>query len=332
MRIWVLTDGKAGDLQPCLGVADRVAGLMGTGQQETVIEQRVVKPGPPWVWLMPYGPVSPFIKPNSPDDPLRKPYPDIAIASGRRAVAYLRSLKQRAPECLTVFLKDPKTGTGTADIIWVPGHDTLRGPNVLVSDTGPHRISQDLLAAKRAEPNPQIAALPHPRLAVLLGGPAQKTIYDEDDLARLAENLEALANQAGSVLITASRRTPSTWLEALAPLVASKPGIVWTPHSTTDNPYQDYLACADTLVVTGDSHNMVSEALATGVPVYLFAPRQLSPKLSAFLKAVYAHELALPLDKTSHSNLVLTQHKPIDSTTMIAEKIRDKLKARKPDL
>lgn len=332
MHIWVLTDGKAGDLQPCLGVADRLAELMGAEQQKTVIEQRVVEPAPPWVWLMPYGPVSPFIKPNSPADPLRKPYPDIAIASGRRAVAYLRHLKQRAPDCLTVFLKDPKTGTGAADLIWVPGHDTLRGPNILVSDTGPHRISQARLAAKRAEPNSQIAALPHPRLGVLLGGPAQKTIYDEDDLADLVRHLESLAGQAGSVLITTSRRTPQSWLKALAPLAKSKPGIMWTPQSKTDNPYLDFLACADALVVTGDSHNMVSEALATGVPLYLFAPKRLSPKLSAFVKAVYAHELALPLDKTSHSNLVLTPQKPIDSTATIAEQIRDKLKARKPDL
>jgi hypothetical protein len=107
---------------------------------------------------------------------------------------------------------------------------------------------------------------------------------------------------------------------------------MWTPQSKTDNPYLDFLACADALVVTGDSHNMVSEALATGVPLYLFAPKRLSPKLSAFVKAVYAHELALPLDKTSHSNLVLTPQKPIDSTATIAEQIRDKLKARKPDL
>lgn len=328
MRIWVLTDGKAGDLQPCLGIAGRLADMMQGEQLKVTIEERVVKPTAPWVWLMPYGQINPFAKQNTSDDPLRPPYPDVAIASGRRTVAYLRSLKRRAPNCLTVFLKDPKTGTGAADLIWVPGHDRLRGSNVLVSDTGPHRISQTLLQEKRAEPFAQIADLPHPRLTILLGGPARKTVYGPDDVSDLVKYLEPLAAQAGSLLITGSRRTPQNWLEALAHLTRSKPGIVWTPASKTANPYLDFLANADALVVTGDSHNMISEALATGVPVYLFAPKQLSPKLTAFLKAVYAHKLALPLDKTNSQTLVLTPQEPIDSSATIAEEIRRKLNAR----
>lgn len=328
MHIWVLTDGKAGDLQPCLGVAGRLADILRRKQQNVTIEERVVKPKAPWVWFMPYGPVNPFAKLDTPDDPLRPPFPDIAIASGRRAVAYLRSLKQRAPDCLTVFLKDPLTGLKAADLIWVPGHDQLRGPNVLVSDTGPHRITQTMLTEKRANPLPQIADLPQPRLSIVLGGPARKTAYSSQDVSNLVKALEPLAAQAGSLLITGSRRTPGIWLEALGQLIESKPGIVWTSSSEMPNPYLDFLASADALVVTGDSHNMISEALATGVPLYLFAPKKLSPKLTAFLKAVYAHKLALPLDKTASQALELKPQKPIDSSAIIAEEIRQKLNAR----
>lgn len=328
MHIWVLTDGKAGDLQPCLGVAGRLADLMRGEQQEVTIEERVVRPSAPWVWFMPYGPISPFVKHNSVDDPLRAPYPDVAIASGRRAVSYLRNLKRRAPDCMTVFLKDPKTGHTAADLIWVPGHDQLRGPNVMVSDTGPHRISQQMLQNKRAGPPRQIAGLPQPRLSIVLGGPARKTIYTQHDVSNLVKHLEPLVAQAGSLMITGSRRTPAHWLEALAHLAQSKPSAVWTTDSQEPNPYLDFLACADALVVTGDSHNMISEALATGVPLYLFAPETLSPKLTAFLKAVYAHKLALPLDKTNSEKLVLEPQKPIDSSATIAEEIRKKVNAR----
>lgn len=328
MHIWVLTDGKAGDLQPCLGVAGRLAGILRHEQQDVTIEERLVAPKAPWVWFMPHGPVNPFAKPDTPEDPLRAPFPDVAIASGRRAVAYLRRLKQRAPHCLTVFLKDPMTGHKAADLIWVPGHDKLRGPNVLVSDTGPHRIDQELLTEKRANPLPQIAHLPHPRLSIVLGGPARKTIYSPEDVSNLTKALEPLAAQAGSLLITGSRRTPKIWLEALTQIIKSKPGIVWTSSSDMPNPYLDFLANADALVVTGDSHNMISEALATGVPLYLFAPKQLSPKLTTFLKAVYAHKLALSLDKTNSQTLELTPQKPIDSSTIIAEEIRKELNAR----
>jgi mitochondrial fission protein ELM1 len=34
---------------------------------------------------------------------------------------------------------DPRTGTNSADLIWVPEHDRRRGPNVLSTLTAPHR-------------------------------------------------------------------------------------------------------------------------------------------------------------------------------------------------
>ena len=104
--VWVLTDGKAGDELQCLGVAERLG---------VTPEIRRVKPRSPWAWLMPRGPIDPREAPDRPDSPLHPPFPDIAIASGRRAVAYLRALKQASNGATyTVFLKDPRTGPGTA--------------------------------------------------------------------------------------------------------------------------------------------------------------------------------------------------------------------------
>ncbi|WP_442881052.1 ELM1/GtrOC1 family putative glycosyltransferase [Bosea sp. (in: a-proteobacteria)] len=115
--LWVLTDGKAGDEVQCLGVAERL-GL--------APEIRRVSPGRPWSWLMPRGPIDPREGPDRPGSPLRPPFPDIAIASGRRAVAYLRALKKASNgRSFTVFLKDPRTGATAADLIWVPQHDRL---------------------------------------------------------------------------------------------------------------------------------------------------------------------------------------------------------------
>ena len=96
--VWVLTDGKAGDELQCLGVAERLGG---------VPDIRRVKPRRPWTWLMPRGPIDPREAPDRQASPLRPPFPDIAIASGRRAVAYLRALKQASNGATyTVFLKD----------------------------------------------------------------------------------------------------------------------------------------------------------------------------------------------------------------------------------
>jgi mitochondrial fission protein ELM1 len=69
-----------------------------------------------------------------------------------------------------------------------------------------------------------------------------------------------------------------------------------------ENPYLSILACADALLVTGDSVNMVSEAAATGAPVHVFAPDVFAPdvfapgggsaKLAAFLAGLEAQGAA----------------------------------------
>ena len=117
----------------------------------------------PFVWLMPRGPIDPRDGPERPNSPIRPPFPDIVIASGRRAVPYLRAVKKASNGLsFTVFLKDPRTGTGAADLIWVAEHDRLRGANVLVTTTSPHRLAPERLAQARANPPAAIAALPSP--------------------------------------------------------------------------------------------------------------------------------------------------------------------------
>ncbi|RMD60849.1 MAG: hypothetical protein D6826_11390, partial [Alphaproteobacteria bacterium] len=46
-----------------------------------------------------------------------------------------------------------------------------------------------------------------------------------------------------------------------------------------ENPYLGYLALADVLVVTGESESMLSEAAATGKPVYIYPVAERGPGL-----------------------------------------------------
>ena len=57
---------------------------------------------------MPFGPIDPREGPRVEAGPLAPPYPDLAIAAGRRTVPYLRALKRLSKgTTFTVFLKDP---------------------------------------------------------------------------------------------------------------------------------------------------------------------------------------------------------------------------------
>src|SRR5687767_6923105 len=156
---------------------------------------------------MPWGPLDPREAATRPGSPIAPPFPDLLVATGRRAVAYVRAVKTASGRrTFTVILKDPRTGPSSADLIWVPEHDRLRGPNVLATLTSPHRVSAARLAGARARPDPRLAGLPKPRVAVLAGGDSRHHRFTADDVARFTDDLRRLAGTGASLMITASRR------------------------------------------------------------------------------------------------------------------------------
>jgi mitochondrial fission protein ELM1 len=301
---WVVTDGKAGDVAHCLGVAERL-GL--------APEQRIVQPRALFAALMPRGPIDPTEAPDKPGSPLEPPFPDLAIASGRRAVAYLRALKRASGgKTFTIFLKDPRTGPDAADFIWVPEHDKLRGANVLTTLTSPHRITPEALDAARRDPPAAIAVLARPRAALLLGGDSKDFRFRPQDIARLTAEVSMLAGEA-SLMVTASRRTPAALAEAIRAVVAgSGGGFFWDGNGP--NPYRAMLANADAIVATADSVNMVGEAVATGRPVLLFTPSGGTAKIHRFLAGLSAQGAVRPFT----GRLETYTYPPVDATPLIA--------------
>lgn len=272
-RIWVLSDGKAGDEMQCLGVADYL------GKPEI----KRVAPRALFSWLMPWGPVDPREAPGRPGSPLTPPWPDLVIASGRRSVASLRALKRAsAGRVFTVFLKDPRIGTQAADLIWVPEHDALRGQNVIVTLTSPHRISPERLHLSGKEAPAALLSLKEPRAAVLIGGDSRHHRFTPQDIERFCEALLHLANSGSRLMGTLSRRTPPNLAEAVAHVFAGTGGFLHKPGEG-ENPYLSLLALAETVIVTADSVNMIGEAAATGRPVLVFSPSGGHRKIDAFI-------------------------------------------------
>lgn len=314
MRAWVLTDGKAGDETGCLGVAEAL-GL--------TPEIRRVAPHAPWVWVMPWGPVDPREAPGRPGSPIAPPFPDLAIASGRRAVPYLRQVRRASQgKTFTVFLKDPRTGADTADLVWVPEHDRLRGENVLATLTSPHRVSAARLAAARAAPPAGLAALPVPRVALIIGGDSRHHRFTPADIDALVERIRLLAASGASLMMTPSRRTPPLLRDRIATLVREHGGWAW--DGTGENPYLPMLALADMIVVTADSVNMIGEAAATGRPVCVFHPSGGHARIGAFIAALERKGVVRPFT----GRLESFSYQPIDSTPVIADVIRKALADR----
>jgi mitochondrial fission protein ELM1 len=259
-----------------------------------VADVKHVAPSGAYKLLAPFGPVNPREKIGVDGAVFSAPWPDVVIATGRQSIPYLRAIRRKAGlPVYTIVLQDPKTGAGTADLVWVPAHDRLRGPNVVTTPTAPHPFTPERLAALRAVMPPAIAALPGPRIAVILGG--KNGIYKFTDACddRLQASLASLAALGASFLITPSRRTHPRLMRKVDEATASAPRILYSGDGP--NPYADFLAHADMLVVTADSVNMCGEAAATGKPVYVFTPSGGSPKFERFHAALAAHGATRPL-------------------------------------
>lgn len=307
---WIITDGKAGHDTQARGVADAL-GL--------VVEMKHVSPKGPWRWAAPWGPVSPQERFGAEGSRFAEPWPQVAIAVGRASIPYIRALKRRAgPRTFTVVLEDPRAGRGIADFLWVPEHDPLRGPNVMTTKTSPHNFSPARFAALRAQMPEAIARLPAPRIAVILGGKNAVYRFKDADDDRLAGALRSLGALGASFMITTSRRTHARLLAVVEAATAGRPRLLYTGQG--QNPYADFLAHADALVVTADSVNMTGEACATGRPVYVFTPSGGSPKFRRFHAGLREHGATRDLP-----DQVLTipawDYAPLDSSGRIAEEI-----------
>ena len=275
-RVWVLTDGKIGDDVQCIAIAKRLS---------PNFEKRVITTRPSWRWLgewtAPWGPIDPRDAPRNANSPLAPPFPDVVIASGRRAIPYARAVKRATGgKCFVVIMKDPRIAPRLADMIWAPTHDNLDGGNIVTTLTSPHDIS-DALNKARAAPAPEIARLQKPMLGVILGGPSGGAKYDEGAADALIVLITEARKNFGSVAVTPSRRTPQDFLQKISAAFPERHAFVW--DRTGHNPYVDILANSKALIVAADSHNMMSEAVATGTGVYAWRPEGLAKKLEWFV-------------------------------------------------
>jgi uncharacterized protein len=284
---WIISDGIAGHLAISIGVAEAL-GLKA--------EIKPVSARWPWRQLAPNGPADPWMMSALRSQAL----PEIVFGAGRQTVPVVRALRKAG--ALTVLFQAPRSVVRSADLVWAPAHDGLKGDHVISTLTPPHRFSAARLAELRANVPEAIAALPAPRAALLLGGPGAGYSYNDETIEDLTARLSGVTSQVGSLLITPSRRTPTALFAAVDRATAHKPRLIW--DGAGDNPYPHFLACADLFVVTADSVNMAGEACATGRPIYVFTPSGGRSKFRHYHQALqdYGAIRALPEPGTSLSS------------------------------
>lgn len=282
-RVWVLTDDKPGNSTQSLGVA---AQLPWPFEEKNITLNKAAR--------LPNR-VLGKTKISAASHEISEPWPDIAIAAGRRLVPMLRYIKKQNPPCFIAYMMRPETSLKGFDLVAIPAHDSPKpAPNVMETLGAPHRVTPELLAKAANEWQESLSHLPHPRIAVLAGGDSASALFSPQDFHELGSLASEMAEGlSGSLMVSTSRRTNQKQADYLRlSLTADSEFFVWKRNAP--NPYHAFLALADVIIVTGDSMSMCAEACGTGKPVYIYVPRQgsLAPKLGKLHESLVRKGLA----------------------------------------
>ena len=309
---WVLTEGMAGTVTQAVGLAEAV-GLPFT--EKTVALQ------PPWCWLPPRFWPPGVLGVAYDDGTLSPPWPGLVISCGRKAIGPAREIKRRSGgRSFTVHVQDPHVPSQAFDVIVVARHDRLSGPNVIDTKGALHRVTAERLREAGAEYAAALAGLPRPFTTVLVGGPNRVYRVTPEIIGDFAARLAAFARDTGgTLLVTPSRRTGAANEAVLREMLRDSGALIW--DGTGGNPYFGYLALADHIVVTCDSVSMVSEACATGKPVYVYDLPGGSAKFRRFHDLLRSEGITRPFTGA----VVDWSYQSLDETARVGQEIRRRM-------
>ncbi len=306
---WVVTEGLAGTENQCLGVAEAM-GLM------PVVKRIGLRQ--PWKAL------SPFIGGEQgwtfTGDALNAPWPDLVISSGRKSIAAARYIRKKSGgKSFIVQIQDPRVNANIFDLVAVPAHDKMRGPQVIVTAATPNRITTQRLADGRQDFAHTLRAVPNPRVAVLIGGNSKAYSFTPENMRKLAAQLTELDRLGYGLMITASRRTGDENLAILREALKNTKAYLWDGRG--DNPYFGLLGWADYILVTADSASMISEAATTGKPVYVIPLEGGSAKFDRLHGTLLEKHIIRPFTGQLQPYI----YEPLQDAALIASKIREKM-------
>ncbi|MGB0907597.1 MAG: mitochondrial fission ELM1 family protein [Maricaulaceae bacterium] len=308
----VLSDGRRGILNQALGLAEAAARIHSLNITTHMIENgRAFKALPPRLQFA--------LRSTPANYGLTGTLPSIAIGCGRQAIAPLLAIKKARPKCFTIHVQDPRISAKYFDLVVAPEHDTIRGENVETMIGSPNRITPWRLEEGMHNFAKQLADLPTPRAAILIGGNSKTHKLGRAQQAQHIEATKHLLGQGYSLMISTSRRTPDWAIREYHALSGGHDNI-WLYDGEGDNPYFAFLGAADIILVTEDSTNMLTESCATGKPVFTLLMQGYPRKFINLYNSLHDECNVKPFTK----NVTAEDYKPLNETTRMAENLWDR--------
>jgi hypothetical protein len=265
--------------------------------------------------------VNPLNQLTDNSDLLVPPWPDLVITCGRRSAPLGVAIKKQSNgQTFCVHIQNPQMYKDDIDLIVAPSHDHFTGPNVVTNKGALHKVTQEKIQAGIREHGDLFKNLKHPLNFVLLGGNTHRYTMPQDGIEEIIRQIFQIREVSqGSVLVSPSFRTP--YRDVLRAVLKGQENI-YLAEIEELNPYFAMLGLADTIFVTDDSVNMVSEACYTGKPVYILPMKgHKGSKPQQFVHGLIDEKFVRPFE----GRIEKWTYTPFNDTERIAKIVREKM-------
>ena len=298
--LWALLDDRAGSVGQAKGILQALDGSM------DIVEKQIVYNG--WARLPNFLRGCSLIGiDRTQSDSFDGAAPDIILSISRRTLPVARYIRKKSGQKSKIvqLMYPGKSGLKDIELVVVSEHDRQKcsGSGFFYITGCPHRMTEEKLEEARQKWQAEFAALPRPLTTLIIGGAIKGKAFSVENAADLGKQVRRLKEEkGGSLMITSSRRTGKEAETAVLKELEGIPAYTYLWGETKENPFMGFLACADEIIVTGDSVSMCSEACGTGKPVLIFeGTGWLTPKHRRFVRSLYDGHYALPLEKYADS-------------------------------
>ena len=271
----------------------------------------------PWNLFPPsLTPVKQFVFKNQ----ISKDY-DVIISCGRKSVIPSIFLKKNSnKKIVNIHIQNPKVSLKNFDFIVAPDHDSIDGPNVLISKGAIHYLTIDEI--NKAKDYLQNKILKEKDvITLILGGPTKYYDYSNENIIQIFSKINKQITEKNlQLIVIPSNRTPEKIIQ-LAKEYFNKNSLII--DSVDKQAYLSSLSLAKYIIVTCDSNSMISEAALTGKPVYVaMIPAIRNDK--RFKKFRNLLE-GMNIIRKFHKDLDIWSYEKLDETNKIAKQIKEKL-------
>ena len=246
---------------------------------------------------------------------------DVIISCGRKSVIPSIVLKKNSnKKIVNIHIQNPKVSLENFDIVVAPDHDSLDGPNVLISKGAIHYLTLDEIhkakdyLLSKIEKQKEVVTL-------ILGGPTKYYNYDNESMIQIFSKInKQILEKNMQLIIIPSNRTPEKIIQFAKEYFNKNRLII---DNVDKQAYLSSLALAKYIIVTCDSSSMISEAALTGKPVYVaMIPAMRNDKrFQKFRDLLESMNIIRKLE----DDLDTWSYEKLDETNRIAKQIKEKL-------